>query len=186
MRTGARNQRGVTRRDLPAVFLALATFFAIFAVLFPLAGRLDLASRNELKPVTGTVASRPRWHTGKGAGIYIPIQTADGLHTLAITDFHNYDELMALKPGDAVTALVRPLGAYGVWELKHDGITLVSYEEMREGAEREERQARRVGSWLGLMSFVCAIAAVSLRRHYGSWRGSNPSPEAVIAHSERA
>jgi hypothetical protein len=92
-----------------------------------------MAKESDLKFVAGSVQQAPRWvwrSTKSGPIIVIRVETDDGLHDLDAQDLSHSREIMNLKPGDHVTALVKSFfGQYDIWELKRDGVTIESYQD---------------------------------------------------------
>ncbi len=176
MVSGHRGRRP-TRRDLPVFLLVYGVMFGLAALLMPLAVRLDFPAPGSLKPIAGVVERSPRMKTGRGAAIIIPIQTANGAYNLLETDFTHAHELMGLKPGDHVSALVTTLGGYQVWQLERNGVVLERYEEKRRWQEDAIARTHTLGLWSGAAALLFLVIAFLLRRHFGAWRDqSTASP----------
>ncbi len=169
--------RKATRRDLPVFLLVYGVMFGLAALLMALAARLDFPDPGNLKPIAGVVERNPRMKTGRGAAIIIPIQTANGVYDLQETDFTHAHELLGLKPGDHVSALVTTLGGYQVWQLERNGVILERYEEKLRWHENAIVRTKTLGVWAGTASLAFLVMALLLRKHFGAWRDKRtPSP----------
>ena len=110
-----------------------------------------MAKESDLKFVAGSVQQAPRWvwrSTKSGPIIVIRVETDDGLHDLDAQDLSHSREIMNLKPGDHVTALVKSFfGQYDIWELKRDGVTIESYQDtyLYRTRENERGEQTRFG-----------------------------------------
>jgi hypothetical protein len=88
-----------------------------------------------------------------------------------VEDPSHFLEIKALKPGDYVTARVkRFLGQDDVWELKHKGATLQSYQNTYLYNSRRNQRAAVWALWLGFASSLSLTAAFALRIYFGTWR----------------
>jgi len=91
--------------------------------------------------------------------------------------------LRSLQRGDSVTALVKDdfLGRdlEWMWELKRDGVTILSYEQTRELLEGERNRSLRIARWAGALSIALLFAAILLRIRFGRWRDSSLSGNAM-------
>ena len=86
---------------------------------------------------------------------------------------------MNLRPGDQITAGVRPLATYhNVWELKRDGVTIQSYQESYLYQVAQNGQAETNALLCGLLAAISLAAGLALRMHFGAWRDPTPSVSA--------
>jgi hypothetical protein len=178
-----RPERRYSRRNLPYTFLFLAIILGLIALLVPVSRRLSMAKESDLKFVAGSVQQAPSWaHTEGGGLIRIPVEIDDGLHDFFEEDLSHSREIMNLKPGDHVTARVQSLfGEYHIWELKHDGVTIETYQDMYLYSTQELELGTTKALWLGLVSSIFLVVALALRMHFGAWRASTPLVSADAA-----
>lgn len=177
-----RPRRKPTRRDLPALCLIYGVIFAAAVLGLPLAANLDLARKSDLRAIVGTVQSSPRTTASGKAGtkLHIVIRANNGLHHLTQHDLsQEVPGIMDLQAGDNVTALVKrdSLGRDldWLWELKRDGMTILSYEDTYRYLQRRNARMRELAHWAGALSLGLFAVAILLRRHFGAWR-DHPSP----------
>ena len=177
--------RPLTRRDLPVIFLVHAILFGFFAIALPVMAKLAMAKESDLKVVAGSVEREPRWLRGKNGKlpiIEIRVQTDDGVYDLDEQDLSHTREIMNLRPGDQITARVKPLATYhNVWELKRDGVTIQSYQESYLYQVAQNGQAETNALLCGLLAAISLAAALALRMHFGAWRDPTPSVSADAA-----
>jgi hypothetical protein len=168
---------------LPYTFLFLAIILGLIALLGPMLRSLSMAKESDLKFVAGSVQRAPSLaHTKGGPIIRVPVETDDGLHNLFLEDFTHFREIMNLRPGDHVTARVQSfLGQSDIWELKRDGVTIESYQDVYLYSTRALEQGKINALWLGLISSIFLTAAIVLRMLFGAWRDSPPLVSADAA-----
>ena len=173
------SRRKATRRDLPALCLLFGAIFALGAVALPFGAKLDLAKKSELSHVSGTVERVARTFAGKaGAKLHIFINDGNRVHHLTQDDLsRDVPSLRSLEPGDKVVALVRRdfLGRdlEWVWELRRDGVTILSYDETQKFLGRGAERLRTVARFAGAFSIALLAIAVLLRLRFGAWRDHN-------------
>jgi len=110
-----------------------------------------------------------------GRKLHILIRGNDGLHHLTQEDLSDdVPGVMALRAGDRVTARVRhdPFGRDldWLWELRRDGVVILSYEDTYRYFERVHVADLRLAHWTGILAVGLFALAVLLRRHFGAWR----------------
>lgn len=178
-----RSERRYSRRNLPYTFLFLAIIFALIALLGPMVRRLSMAKESDLKFVAGSIQRAPTFaHTKGGPIIHVRVETDDGLHNLFLEDFSHSREIMNLQPGDHVTAGVQSFfGQDNIWELKRDGVTIESYQDVYLYSTRALEQGTTNALWLGLLSSILLTVAIVLRMCFGAWRDATPSVSADAA-----
>jgi hypothetical protein len=158
------------------------------ALVIPLTRWLSMAKESDLKFVAGSVQRAPRWVSTKGGPvIVIRVKMDDGLYDLVQEDLSHSRATMKLKPDDHVTALVKSFfGQYDIWELKHDGVTIESYQDMYLYQTRELERGATNALWFGLVSSIFLTVALALRMYLGAWRDPTPSVPAIQNGSEEA
>jgi hypothetical protein len=175
-----RSQRKATRRDLPGFCLVFAAIFALSAVALPIASRLDIASaraaRSNLQMISGQVELVSHTYGGKTAPqLEILVRGSDDLHHLWQEDLtKDVPALKSLRVGDLITAMARPTHRLGrdldwLWELRRDGVVLLSVEETTQYLERRYVRNLRLASGAAVLSVALLILGVVLRRHFGAW-----------------
>ncbi len=172
---GSRAVRPLSRRDLPVLFLLPAILCGFFAVFLPVMAKLAMATESDLKYVAGTVEQAPRWLRGRSGGklpiIEIRVETDDGSYVLHEQDLSHARDVMNLRPGDRITARVKPVASYHtVWELKRDGVTIQSYQESYLYQAAQNQQAATDALLCGLVAAISLTVALALRMHFGTWR----------------
>jgi hypothetical protein len=165
------------RRNLPYMFLFLAIVFGCFALVGPLSRWLYIAKESDLALVAGSVQGAPGWESTKGGPIIrIRVEADDGLHDLFEEDLSHSREIINLKPGDHVTARMKSfLGQFNIWELKRDGVTVESYQDVYLYSTQKLEQAKTKALWFGLISSIFLTVAIALRMYFGAWRYSDAS-----------
>ena len=164
-------RRKATRRVLPTLFLVYGAILAAFALGWPLAANLDLASKSDLHSIAGAVQSAPRTTFSGRAGtkLHIFINGNDGLHHLTQEDLsRDVPQIMDLRAGDNVIALVKH-DSFGrdldwLWELQRDGITILSYEDTYRCLQRRNAKMAKLAHWAGALSPGLFAVAIVLRR----------------------
>jgi hypothetical protein len=164
------------RRESPALCLIFGTFFGIFGLLFPYVASLDVASKSELQSVSGSVEQIYRKHVSRGSEkIDILVLGSDRIHHLTQDDFTDrVPEILTLKAGDKVTAKVKP-DSMGrdlewFWELKRNGVSILSFEATREYFERRGIHNTKLTLAAGVVSICLFALGFVLKRHFGAWR----------------
>ncbi len=180
------SKRKLTRRSLPTFFLVFAIMLGLMALVGPLIGGLSIAKESDLKFVAGSVQRAPRWTT-EGDLIRIRVETDDGICDLFEEDLSHSRAIMKLKPGDQVTARVQSLlGEYHIWELKRDGVTIESYQDMYLYETRRIERGTTNALWTGLVASILLTVALALRMYFGAWRAPTPSGLGIQNGSEEA
>ena len=110
-----------------------------------------------------------------GRKLHIFIQASDGAHHLTQDDLtQDVPGIMDLRAGDNVTAGVRrdSLGRDldWLWELRRDGVTILSYDETRQFLEHRNARIRELAHWAGALFLGLFVTAILLRNHFGAWR----------------
>ncbi len=187
MRRSARTVRhpSQSRRNLPSLLAVFALLLAIAAILVPSLAWFSMAPQSDLKSLNGLLAEAPSLDSST---INLRLQTEDGLRDIIVEDPSHSEQILALKAGDNVTALVYPfLGQYDLWELKHDRSTIESYQNTYVYRTQQLEQGTTTALWMGLSACILFVAAVALRMHFGVWRESRasvmnmPSPKGATA-----
>ena len=180
-----RDQRQFSSGNLPYFFLILTIALGFVAVALTVMTKLAMAKESDLKSVAGSVQQAPEWLRGNGGKlpiILIRVVTDDGLYDLDEFDLSHSGEVMNLRPGDRITARVRPLATYhSVWELKRDGVTIQSYQETRLFQAAQNAQSERNALLSVLAASISLTVALALRIYFGAWRVSTTSPPAAAA-----
>ncbi len=173
---GAPN-RGFSPLNLPRMLLVFAILLGFIALLAPLSRKLFMAEEGDLKSFAGSVQRAPT-QDSKGL-IRIRVETSDGPHDLLVEDRSHYQQIINLQAGDYVTARAQSLlGEYHIWELKHDGVTIESYQDMCQFSARKLEQGTTSALWIGFLASICLVAAIVLRMFFGVW--SQPVEKSVL------
>jgi len=175
-------KRKATRRDLPALCVIYGVIFAFAALALPFGARLDMAKRNELHSISGTVQDMSRTDPPKTSPkLHILLKTGNRLHHLIQNDL-SYDvpAVRSLRVGDNVTALVRR-DFFGrnlewVWEVQRDGVTILSYDQTQRFLEHARERTQGIACWAGILSIGIFAVAIVLRMHFGAWRDNTNRP----------
>ncbi len=186
---GRYGKPGISRRDLPYTLLVIAIIFGFGALYLPLMGWFRMTKESDLKSVAGSVRQAPTLLRPISPIICIRVETDHGPANIFEEDLSHSREIMNLKPGDYVTARVTlsPVGnvsesdEYHVWELKHDGVTIESYQDAYLYGSRELEQYKTTALWLGLAASICLMVALALRMHFGAWVDPTPLDSADAA-----
>jgi hypothetical protein len=169
------NRRSATRRDLPALCLLYSVIFALAAIGLPFGAKLDMARKDELRSITGIVQDTSRTNLSKaGPKLHIFVRDGDRVFHLTQDDLSNVAPAVCnLRAGDNVTALVRRdfLGRdlEWVWEVRRDGVTLLSYEQTERYLEQSMGRMKVIAVWAGVISIGLLGLAIRLRTHFGAW-----------------
>lgn len=170
------SRRKTTRRDLPGICLVYGAIFALTAVALPIASRFDMASPSNLEMISGQVELVS--HTGGGKTVptlEILVRGSGGLHHLWQEDLtKDVPALKSLRAGDLITAMARPTHRLGrdldwLWELRRDGVVLLSVEETTQYLERRYVRNLRLAFGAAVLSVTLLILGVVLRKHFGAW-----------------
>lgn len=169
--------RGFSPLNLPRMFLVLAILLGFIALLAPLSRKLFMVEEGDLKFFVGSVQRAP---TQDSNGlIRIRVETSDGPHDLLVEDWSHYQEIINLQAGDYVTARAQSLlGEYHIWELKHDGVTIESYQDMYQFSVRKLEQGTTSALWIGFLASIFLVAAIVLRMFFGVW--SQPIEKSLL------
>lgn len=180
---GRYGKPGISRRELPCVFLVMAIAVGGIALLMPLVRWLTMAKESDLQLVAGSVLQAPELIRSTSPVIRILVATNGRPVAIYEDDLSLSRQIMNLKWGDQVTARVKFLragvpeespGEYHIWELKRDGVTIQSYQDAYRYQTRvNERQTTSVLG-LALISAICLTVALALRIHFGEWVDSTP------------
>ena len=180
---GRYGKPGISRRELPCVFLvmAMAVGFLAFMQLF---GRwLTMAKESDLQLVGGSVLQAPELIRSSTPVICILVQMNGRPIAIYEDDLSLSREIMNLKWGDPVTARVKFLragvpedspGEYHIWELKRDGVTIQSYQDAYRYQTRVNEKQTTYALGLGLVSAILLTVALALRIHFGAWVDPTP------------
>lgn len=178
-----------TRRDLPALCLLYSVIVAAGAIGLSFAVKLDLVSKSDLQPLSGTVEGVFRTNSAKaGLKIHILVRADTRLHDLTQDDLsQDAPQLMSLRAGEYVTALVRH-DSFGrdldwLWELQRDGATLLSYDQTRQFFERRNENIRILAHWVDALSLALFVLAILLKWHFGVWREKRGFSQSVSANA---
>lgn len=180
---GRYGKPGISRRELPCVFLVIAIVVACLALLLPVVRWLIMAKQSDLSVVTGTVLRAPQLIRSTSPVIIILLET-DGRHVAIYEDDVSLSEVMTLKPGDHVTARVKfqragvqsesDDGEYHIWELKRDGVMIQSYQDAYLYQTRATERAMTYALGLALLAAILLAIALALRMHFGAWVDPTP------------
>lgn len=171
-------------RNLPQVFLYLAFLSGMFS-FWLLVSWLNMPKEGDLKSVAGSVQRAPRFLVD--GLIAVPVELDGGLHDDLIYDdnLSHSREIMKLKPGDHITARVHSfLGDTRIWELKRDGITIISYQETYQYEYPSHERLTTNLLAFGTLSAILLTVALALRIHFGAWRNPTGSLPAMQGSSE--
>ena len=177
---GRYGKPGISRRELPCVFLAAAIAVGCLALLLLWVRWLTMAEESDLYLVTGSVLQAPKLIRSSDPVIRILVQTNGRPIAIYEDDLSLSPEIMNLKWGDQVTARVKFLrqsrahGKYHIWELKHDGVTIQSYQDAYRYQTRVNERWTTYALGLGLLAAILLTAALALRIHYGAWVDPTP------------
>lgn len=164
--------RKTTRRDLPGICVGFAAIFALSAVAFLIASRLDVASPRNLQMISGQVVLVSHTHGGKTTPkLDVFVRGSDGLHHLTEDDLtEDVPALKALRQGDLITAMVQPgRDLDSLWELRRNGVTLLSVEDTTQYLKRRSARSLRFASAAALLAVALLILGVVLRSYFGAW-----------------
>jgi hypothetical protein len=168
-------KRSATRRDLPALCLLYSVIFALAAVGLPFGTKLDTARKDELRSIGGIVLDTSLTNLPKaGPKLHIYVRDGDRVFHLTQDDLSNEaPDVCTLRVGDNVTALVRRdfLGRdlEWVWEVRRDGVTLLSYEQTERHLENTMKRMKVIALCAGVISIGLLGLAIRLRTHFGAW-----------------
>lgn len=171
MRRSARIVRhpNQSRRNLPYLFAVFALLLAIAAILLPSLAWFSIAPQSDLKSFTGSLVEAPSW--GTRSIINLRLQTNDGVQDVVVEDLSHSEQILALKAGDNVSALVYPfLGQDDLWELKHEQMIIESCQDTYVYRTQQLEQGTTAALWMGLAASILFVTAVALRMHFGVWR----------------
>ncbi len=168
MRRSARQPKR-SRRNLPYLFAVFAVLLAIAAILIPSLAWFAMAPQSDLQSFSGSLTEAPSW--GSHSVINIRLQTQDGVQDLVLEDLSHSEQILKLSAGDNIAARVYPfLGQYDLWELKHDGMIIESYQDAYVYRAQQLEQGTTTALWMGLAACILFVVAVALRMHFGVWR----------------
>ncbi len=138
--------------------------------------RLDMAKRNELYPISGTVRDMSRTDLPKASPkLNIFVQDSTRVHHLTQDDLSSeVPALRGLRAGDSVVALVRR-DFFGrnlewVWEVQRGGVTILSYDQTQRFLERAKERMQNIALWAGILSIGTFGVGIVLRMRFGAWR----------------
>lgn len=171
-------------RDLPALLLIWGVIFAVAALCKPFASDSFLPKENQLQTISGVVQRTPYITGPRDNKLQLFIRGSDGLHHLVQDDMDHavpgiMEPIMNLRVGDEVTARVerdsRGRDRDWLWELQRGGAMVLSYQDTRLFMERRNVRHRQFCNWAGVLAFVLFVAAILLRRHFGTWSDTGQS-----------
>jgi hypothetical protein len=179
---GRYGKPGISRRELPCVFLVIAIVVGSCALLLLLVRWLTMAQESDLYLVAGPVLQAPALDTPPHPVIGILIEKDGFPFTIYEDDMSLSREIMNWKPGDYVTARVKHLtagvqsksGEYHIWELKRDGVTIQSYQDAYRYQTQANERATTYALGLVLLSAILLTVALALRIHFGAWVDQTP------------
>ncbi len=180
---GRYGKPGISRRELPCVFLVMAMAVGGLALLLLLARWLTMAKESDLQVVAGSVLQAPELIRSSSPVISILVKTNGRPIVIYEDDLSLSPQIMNLKWGDQVTARVKFLragvpegspGEYHIWELKRDGVTIQSYQDAYRYQTRVNERQTTYGLGLVLISAILLTVALALRIHFGAWVDPTP------------
>ena len=180
---GRYGKPGISRRELPCVFLVMAIAVGGIALLMPLVRWLTMAKESDLQLVAGSVLQAPELIRSTSPVIRILVETHGRPVAIYEDDLSLSRQIMNLKWGDHVTARVKFLragvpeespGEYHIWELKRDGGTIQSYQDAYRYQTRVNERQTTSALGLALISAICLTVALALRIHFGAWVDPTP------------
>ncbi len=180
---GRYGKPGISRRELPCVFLVIAIAVGCIALLLLTVRWLTMANESDLYVISGSVLRAPELIRSTSPVIRILVQTNGRPVTIYEDDLSLSQQIMHLKWGDPVTARVKLLRAgvqsgssaeYHIWELKRDGVTIQSYQDAYRYQTRANERSITYALELGLLSALLLAVALALRMHFGAWVDQTP------------
>lgn len=180
---GRYGKPGISRRELPCVFLVMALTVGFLALLMPSVRRLVMAKESDLYIVSGSVLQAPELITSTQPVIRILVSMNGRPIDIYEDDLSLSQQIMNLKWGDPVTARVKLQrastqigsdGEYHIWELKRDGVMIQSYQDAYRYQTQANERATTHALELGLASAILLAVALGLRMHYGAWVDPTP------------
>lgn len=180
---GRYGKPGISRRELPCVFLVIAIAVGCIALLLLTVRWLTMANESDLYVVSGSVLQTPELIRPSSPVIRILIAMDGRPVAIYEDDLSLSQQITNLKWGDQVSARVKFLragvprrspGEYHIWELKRDGVTIQSYQDAYRYQTRVNERQTTNALELGLLSALLLAAALSLRMHFGAWVDPTP------------
>jgi len=181
--TGRYGKPGISRRELPCVFLVMAMAVGGLAFMLLFGRWLTMAKESDLQLVGGSVLQAPELIRPSSPVLRILVQMNGRPIAIYEDDLSLSREIMNLKWGDPVTARVKFLragvpedspGEYHIWELKRDGVTIQSYQDAYRYQTRVNEEQITYALGLGLISAILLTVALALRIHFGAWVDPTP------------